>query len=347
MKNIYGMTRSALESTLREQGHKPYAARQIFDWLYKKMSRSFEDMTNISKTLRAALPGHFHLRGLTLKRRVCSRDGTKKYLFGLEDGHTVEAVLMQHPYGFSLCVSTQVGCNIGCSFCASGLLGRVRNLDASEMTLQVLEVMRLEDIRVSNVVVMGTGEPFDNFDETMAFIDIINDACGLAIGARRITVSTAGIVPGIDAFAAYDKQVNLAVSLHAPDDALRSRLMKINDVYPIADVVSAVVRYTEKTNRRATFEYILFDGLNDSNAHADALSDRLRGVHCYVNLIRYNPIPEFGYGQSGEERAVAFHHRLMDRGITATLRRERGGDIDAACGQLRAQGETKKKGGSV
>ncbi len=335
MKNIFDETLESLAATLEHEGFKPFAAKQIFDWIYKKRVHDFARMSNLAKPLRQHLLDHYMVGRLETVRRVVSEDGTKKYLFGLKDHHLIEAVLMAHPYGKSLCVTTQVGCNIGCAFCASGLEKKTRDLTVGEMVMQVLEVESLEAERVSHVVIMGTGEPFDNYDNVMAFIDIINAPHGLEIGARHITVSTSGIVPNIDAFATRPLQVNLAISLHAPNDAIRSRLMKINHVYPMDALLESVKRYVDATNRRVTFEYILLDHVNDDIAHADELSNRIRGINAYVNVIRYNPVGEFDFKPSEETRARAFFDRLMKRGIVATYRRERGGDINAACGQLR------------
>ncbi len=335
MKNIHNETVETLAATFKREGFKTFAAKQVFDWIYKKRVHDFSEMTNLAKGVRAYLAKTYVFGRLETVRRVVSDDGTIKYLFGLEDHHLIEAVLMDHPYGKSLCVTTQVGCNIGCAFCASGLEKKTRDLSVAEMVMQVLEVEAKENLRVSHVVIMGTGEPFDNYDNVMAFIDVINAPNGLEIGARHITVSTSGIVPKIDAFAERPLQVNLAISLHAPNDAIRSKLMKINNVYPLAPLLASVKRYVEKTNRRVTFEYILLDRVNDEMAHADELSDRIRGINAYVNLIRYNPVKEFDFKPSEEARARAFFDRLMKRGIVATYRRERGGDINAACGQLR------------
>ncbi len=341
MRNLYDHTLKSLELELIEESFKPFNAKQVFSWIYKKRETDFSKMTDISKKLRAYLNKRYSLQTLPIHRRNVSKDGTKKYLLRLHDGHLIEAVLMHHEYGDSLCVTTQVGCNIGCAFCASGLQKRVRNLEAYEMVSQILSVEEREGLRVSHVVIMGTGEPFDNYENVMDFIDIVNSPHGLEIGARHITVSTAGLVPKIEAFSEQPKQVNLAVSLHAADNEVRSRLMKINDVYPIEELLAAVRRYTEKTNRRVTFEYLLIDGVNDSLKDANRLSDLLRGINCYVNLIPFNPVGELDYRGSDETTHRKFYEQLIKRGITATSRREKGGDIDAACGQLRIKEEGK------
>jgi 23S rRNA (adenine2503-C2)-methyltransferase len=335
--DILSFSLTELEEYLVAHKFKKFNARQIFEWVYKKQVNDFKQMTNLSKTLRAFLEEHMEISSFKDQLIQTASDGTMKFLFTLSDGNIIETVLMRHNYGNSVCVTTQLGCNIGCSFCASGLQKKKRDLKASEIVGQILAIEAQIKDRVSHVVVMGIGEPFDNYDETMKFIDIINNPYGLEIGARHITISTSGIVPKIKEFAHQDKQVNLAISLHAPNNRLRTELMKINSVYPIRDLIQAVQYYIDKTNRRVTFEYILLDHVNDELSHADELSDLLRGINCYVNLIRYNKVEEFAYEGSNETRANAFHERLLKRGITATLRREKGGDIDAACGQLRSK----------
>ena len=339
VRNIYGQTSEKLQEQLVGAGYKAYHARQIFEWLYKHQVADIEQMSNIGKKLRQYLQNHYSTESLSMFTRQCGQDGTCKYLFKLHDGHLIETVLMRHDYGRSLCITTQVGCNIGCAFCASGLQKRIRNLTVAEMVLQVVGVMVHESITMTHIVIMGTGEPFDNYDNVMDLIDIVNAPHGLEIGARHITVSTSGIVPKILAFAERPKQVNLAISLHAPNNTIRSRLMKINDVWPLEVLLDSVRTYTKKTGRRITFEYILMADINDSLEHADALSDLLRGINGYVNLIRYNAIDEFNFKSTPHDRAKAFHDRLLKRGIQATLRREMGTDIDAACGQLRAKAD--------
>lgn len=335
--DILNFRLTELEDYLVDHGFKKFNARQIFEWVYKKQVVDFSLMSNLSKSLRAFLIEHMTVSNFKDSFVQTASDGTKKFLFTLADDNIIETVLMKHNYGNSVCVTTQLGCNIGCTFCASGLQKKKRDLTASEIVGQILEVERQIEGRVSHVVVMGIGEPFDNYEETMRFIDIINNPYGLEIGARHITVSTSGIVPKIREFSKQDKQVNLAISLHAPNDQLRSKLMRINNRYSIAELMDAVRYYIEQTNRRVTFEYILLDKINDELAHADELSDLLRGLNCYVNLIRYNKVDEFSYEGSSEARASMFHERLLKRGVTATLRKEKGGDIDAACGQLRSK----------
>jgi 23S rRNA (adenine2503-C2)-methyltransferase len=341
MNDIYHYTLERLEKRFIAKGFKKFNARQVFDWIYNKKVRTFDEMTNLSKDMRAYLNTYYTFGKLEVHTRQVSSDGTEKFLFQLQDGNLIETVLMRHHYGNSVCVTTQLGCNIGCSFCASGLLPKSRDLEIEEIVLQILEIERHTKERVSHVVVMGIGEPFDNYHNTMSFIDIINEDVGLGIGARHITVSTSGIVPKIYDFAERPKQINLAISLHASNNKVRSRIMKINNAYPIEEVIEAAKYYVAKTNRRITFEYILLSHVNDLMEHADELSDLLRGINCYVNLIRYNTVEEFYYQGSNNDRSVAFQKQLEKRGIRATLRREQGGDIDAACGQLRSKNTEK------
>jgi 23S rRNA (adenine2503-C2)-methyltransferase len=337
MRNFYGMTKDDLSTYLVANGFKKFNAKQLFEWVYKKKTTNIDLMTNISKSLRSFVLENISFGTLIVDKHQKSNDGTEKFLFELEDGNFIETVLMRHNYGNSVCVTTQLGCNMGCTFCASGLQKKKRDLNAAEIVQQVLKVGEITNERVSHVVVMGIGEPFDNYQNTMKFIDVINDPFGLEIGARHITVSTSGIVPKIIEFSNEEKQVNLAISLHASNDKVRSRIMNINNKYPLRNLMDAAREYVDKTNRRITFEYILLENINDDLRHANELSDLLRGINCYVNLIRYNPVSEFAYKGSNDDRASRFHQRLLDRGITATLRKEKGSDIDAACGQLRSK----------
>ncbi len=337
MYDFYSFTKEELENTLVESGFKKFNARQLFEWVYKKGVSKLEEMSNISKSLKEYLSKNISFSDLKVSTHQTSSDGTEKFLFELQDGNVIETVLMRHNYGNSVCVTTQLGCNIGCSFCASGLQKKIRDLEVSEIVLQVIKVAEITNERVSHVVVMGIGEPFDNYKNTMKFIDIINSPFGLEIGARHITVSTSGIVPKIKEFSNEEKQVNLAISLHASNDKIRSNIMKINNKYSIQEVIEASREYVEKTNRRITFEYILLEGINDDVKQAEELGKLLKGLNCYVNLIRYNSVKEFKYVGSNDDRARRFHERLMRKGITATLRREKGSDIDAACGQLRSK----------
>ena len=336
MKNtFFTYSKEQLKDLLITSGFKAYSAEQIFKWVYEKQEFNPEKMTNISKDLQAFLLAFFDFSTLNLVEEQRSKTGTNKYLFRLEDGIVIETVLMDHDYGLSLCVTTQAGCSMGCSFCASGLVKKERDLRVAELVLQVISVQVLTSKKITHLVLMGTGEPFDNYQNIMRFIEIVNDKNGLQIGARHITVSTSGIVPMIYEFAKEKIKANLAISLHAPNDALRTKLMKVNRAYPLADLIEAVKAYYALTKRRVTFEYILLKGVNDELSHANQLSDLIRGINAYVNLIPYNPVSEFTYEKTDMERAGRFHQQLLKRGINATLRKEMGSDIDAACGQLR------------
>jgi 23S rRNA (adenine2503-C2)-methyltransferase len=335
MMDLFGTTVDTLAERLVDAGFKKFNAVQIIEWVYQKKILDFDAMSNLSKPLRAHLAEFYSLTLPVALQEQTAVDGTRKYLFAMADGASVETVLMMQDYGMSVCVSSQVGCSMGCSFCASGLKSKTRDLTPGELVGQVVAVGRLAGVAVTHVVVMGTGEPFDNYDNVMEFIRIINHPKGLAIGQRHITVSTCGIVPNILRYAEEPIRSNLAISLHAPDDDLRSKLMKINRAYPLKDIIAACRVYFEKTGRRVTFEYILLRGVNDSLDQADRLSDLIRGLNAYVNLIPYNRVREFGYLRTETERAMQFYDRLVQRGINTVLRREQGGEIDAACGQLR------------
>ncbi|RYL95010.1 23S rRNA (adenine(2503)-C(2))-methyltransferase RlmN [Sporolactobacillus sp. THM7-4] len=350
-ESIYGLTKEQLTGWLLEHGERKFRVAQIWDWLYVKRIRSFEEMTNMPQKGIELLKEHFLLG--TLKKQIAqeAKDGTTKYLFQLADGNLIETVLMPHEYGLSVCVTSQVGCNIGCSFCASGLLRKNRDLTSGEMVEQVMKIQQSLDLmgrgeRVSHVVVMGIGEPFDNFDHVIRFLRVINDQKGLSIGARHITVSTSGLVPGIYDFADIDWQVNLAISLHAPNNELRSKIMKINRAYPIEQLMKAVDYYLEKTNRRITFEYILLKDINDHKEEALQLARLLENKRhlAYVNLIPYNPVAEHSeYQRSDKETVAAFYETLKKKGINAVVRKEFGTDIDAACGQLRSKQIKKER----
>ena len=340
MNNIYNLTYEELITFFINHGEKKFRAEQVFEWLYRKRCTSFDEMTNLSIKTIALLKEHFSFNFLNLKEKYQSNDGTVKFLFELNDGNLIETVLMHHPYGYSVCITSEVGCKMGCIFCASGELGFVRCLELDEMVLQILQVdnfLKEKDARISNIVVMGIGEPFDNYDNLMRFLSVVNYPKGLEIGSRHITVSTSGIVPKIREFAETPLQVNLAISLHAPNNALRSKMMKINNKYPIEEVMAAVKYYLEKTNRRITFEYILIKDLNDSLNEAKELVKLLKGINCYVNLIPYNKVWTKSLDATDHLSAEAFLSYLMERGITTTLRIEKGADVNAACGQLRAK----------
>ncbi|MCX4365811.1 MAG: 23S rRNA (adenine(2503)-C(2))-methyltransferase RlmN [Bacilli bacterium] len=335
MESIFNLLLSDLVEYFISINEKPFKAKQIFDWLYKKRVYAFKEMSNISKSLADKLIANFSIDMLIMKRKQTSKL-TNKYLFELEDGNLIEAVLMRHDYGNSICVSSQVGCNMGCSFCESGRLKKVRDLEAGEIVRQILMIE--EDIkeRISSVVIMGIGEPFDNYDNIMKFIRIINDPLGIAIGARHITVSTSGIIPRIYDYANEEIQTNLAISLHAPNNDLRSRIMQVNKAYKIEELIIAIREYIAKTNRRVTIEYVMLKGVNDSLRNALELANLIEGLNVYVNLIPYNETSHIKYKKSSNEAIMAFYDKLKKCGINVTVRKEFGGKIDAACGQLRA-----------
>lgn len=338
--SIYSLELDELKKWLVEHNEKAFRAEQIYDWLYKKRVSTFEDMSNLSKGLRDLLEKHFTVTTLKTLIQQTSSDGTIKFLFELHDGYSIETVLMRHEYGNSVCVTTQVGCRIGCTFCASTLGGLKRNLQAGEIVSQVVKVQQAldeTDERVSSVVIMGIGEPFDNYDEMLAFLKIINHDKALNIGARHITVSTSGIIPKIYQFADENMQINFAISLHAPNTEIRSRLMPINKAYKLPDLMKAVDYYIKKTGRRVSFEYGLFGGVNDQVEHAEELAKLVKGVKCHINLIPVNYVPERDYVRTPRDQIFEFEKTLKNHGVNVTIRREQGSDIDAACGQLRAK----------
>jgi 23S rRNA (adenine2503-C2)-methyltransferase len=338
--SIYSFQLTELKEWLKDNGEKAFRGEQIYEWLYKKRVTSFDEMTNLSKSLREKLAEQFSITTLKTIVKQTSQDGTIKFLFELHDGYSIETVLMRHNYGNSVCVTTQVGCRIGCTFCASTLGGLKRNLEAGEIVAQVVNVQKALDEageRVSHVVIMGIGEPFDNYDEMMAFLKIINHEKGLHIGARHITVSTSGIIPKIYQFAEEQLQINFAISLHAPNTELRTKLMPINKAYKLPDLIDAVKYYIEKTGRRVSFEYGLFGGVNDQVEHAEELAQLIKGLKCHVNLIPVNYVPERNYVRTPRNQIFTFERTLKKHGINVTIRREHGHDIDAACGQLRAK----------
>jgi 23S rRNA (adenine2503-C2)-methyltransferase len=338
MENLYGYTLKMLEEYFFTINEKKYKANQVFEWIYKRRITHFDEMTNIKKEIRDLLKEKFNLNNLKLVSKK-SDTNVFKYLFELEDNHKIEAVLMKHDYGNSLCISTQVGCNMGCTFCESGRLKKVRNLEVSEMILQILQVEADLNIRVSHIVVMGIGEPFDNFDNLIKFLNIVKDPKAIEIGARHITVSTCGIIPKIKEFMELEDQVNLAISLHASNDKLRSELMPINKVYPLRDLISVIKDYIKKTNRRVTFEYVMLKGINDQTVNAIELSKLLKGVHSYVNLIPYNETSHISYEKSNKDNILAFYDTLKKNNINVTIRKEFGSKVMAACGQLRSNYE--------
>lgn len=335
MKSIFDLKLEDLTSYLEDNGYSKFVSKQIYDWIYKKRVFDFDKMSNIKLELREQLKKDFDISMLKLVRRQTSKE-TNKYLFELADGNLIESVLMRHDYGLSVCVSSQIGCNMGCSFCESGRLKKVRDLLPGEIVRQILMIEEDVGMRISSVVVMGIGEPFDNYDNIMDFIRIINSPFGIAIGARHITVSTSGLVPMIKRYAEEDLQTNLAISLHAPNDELRNKIMKVNKAYNISSLIAAINEYIEKTNRRVTIEYVMLSMVNDSEENANELADLLRGMNVYVNLIPYNETSHIEYKKSPNDQVMKFYDTLKRRGINVTVRREFGGNIDAACGQLRA-----------
>lgn len=339
MRNIYDFTLNELNEAMLELGEKKYRALQIYEWLYIKQVTSFDEMSNLSKSLIEKLKQHFTIGLLKVKECQRSKDKTTKFLFELEDGGLIETVLMYFDYGKSVCVTSQLGCNMGCAFCASGLLKKQRDLTAGEMVSQIMSVNHylnsLGESKITHMVVMGTGEPFDNYDQVDRYVHILNEPKGLAIGARHMTISTCGLAPMIEKYASNGLQTNLAISLHAPNDSIRDELMPINKAYNMETLRRSIAYYIEKTNRRVTFEYILLDGVNDDLIHARQLAHYVRGLNCYINLIPYNAVGEHTFKQS--KNTEAFHAELLRLRINATVRKEHGGDIDAACGQLRAK----------
>ena len=341
MESIYNKSFTELENYFESIGEKKYKASQLYEWIYEKRVSSFDEMTNIKKDLIEKLKQDFCIDSLTIKK-VEKDIEVHKYLFELSDGNLIEAVLMMHDYGKSLCISSQVGCNMGCKFCESGRLKKVRNLLASEMVLQILQIEKENDLRISHIVIMGIGEPFDNYDNIVKFIEIANHAKGLQIGSRHITVSTCGLVPKIEEFSLLPYQVNLAISLHASTNEVRNTIMPINKVYPIEVLIPAVKRYIEKTNRRVTFEYIMLEGINDRELDANRLCDLLKGMNCYVNIIPYNETNNIGFKRSKKDTILKFYDIIKKRNIGVTIRREFGRNISAACGQLRSKKESEK-----
>lgn len=340
MTNIIGIELSKLEAQMIELNQKKYRATQLFIWLYEKNAKSFDEMSDISLSFRETLKSLYYISLPKIYTKQVASDGTIKLLLELEDGNKVETVLMRYDYGNAICVSSQVGCNMGCAFCASGLIKKQRDLTSGEMLGQVLvvnELLKEENSKVSSIVVMGTGEPFDNYENVMDFIRIANHPKGLEIGARHITVSTCGLVDKIIKYGDENLQTNLAISLHAPNDNIRNNIMKINKAYKIEDIINAVKIYQAKTDRRVTFEYIMLKGINDSLENAKELVNLLKGINCYINLIPYNEVNTLPFKRTSRIETRTFADYLKNNGVNVTIRKEFGTDIDAACGQLRAK----------
>ena len=336
MNSIYSCTRDDLVNYFLSIGEKKFKADIVFDWLYKKRITDIDSMNNLNKNVISRLKEDMVLDSISIIKKDVGTD-VVKYLFELSDSEKIEAVVMYHDYGTSLCISTEVGCNMSCAFCESGRLKKRRNLLTNEMVLQVLEIEKDINKRISHIVLMGIGEPFDNYDNVMKFINIVNDSKGIDIGARHITISTCGIVPKIYEFSKLKTQVNLAISLHAPNNELRNKLMPINKVYPLNELMDAVKEYVKVTNRRLTFEYIMLDGINDSEECAIELCNLLKGLNCYVNLIPYNETNNIGFKRSKSVKIDRFYDILKKNNIGVTVRREFGGLVSAACGQLRSR----------
>ena len=341
MINIRDLNLEEIENELLDMGEKKYRAKQIFAWLYKNVD-TFEEMTDLSKDLIKKLEDKFYIKNLEVANFQKSKDGTIKYLFKLNDGHAIESVMMKYKYGNTACVSNQIGCKMGCNFCASAKIGFIRNLSPGEIVSQILEIEKQSGEKISNIVFMGIGEPLDNYDNVMKAIRLINDPKGLNIGARHISISTCGLFHNIKRLADEKIQCNLCISLHSSREDVRTSMMPINKVYHIPEIIEACKYYIEKTNRRITFEYALVDGVNDSLDDALHLSKLLRGLLCHVNLIPINKIKDGIYEKSSTEKILAFRDFLNDKGIVATVRRELGSDISAACGQLVRQSKEEK-----
>ena len=347
--NIKSFTHDELKARLMETGLKSYRARQVLEWVYKKYASSFQEMTNISKADRDLLEAHFSISALRPLRAEVSTDGTRKYLFGLEDGHTIESVLIPDEDRMTLCISSQVGCGQGCRFCLTGSGGFTRNLKAYEIADQVLEVERHlrkaesgrregseeKNRSITNIVLMGMGEPLANFDEVVKALGIITSEKGLGFSPRRVTLSTAGLVPELERLGRAGTRVNLAISLNAPTDEIRNRIMPVNKRWPLKELLAACKKFPLEPRRRITFEYVMLKGVNDREEHALALAKLLRGIKCKVNLIPYNPSPESMYERPNDVVVRRFQKILLDHNYAAPVRESRGQDISAACGQLR------------
>ncbi|WP_097004103.1 23S rRNA (adenine(2503)-C(2))-methyltransferase RlmN [Lacrimispora amygdalina] len=334
--DIKSLNLEELTSFLVSAGEKPFRAKQLYEWIHQKLAAGYDEMTNLPKSLKEKLIEIADFPSLTAaEEKISQIDGTRKYLFALSDGNIIESVLMKYKHGNSVCISSQVGCRMGCRFCASTLDGLERNLSPAEMLDQIYRIQKLTGERVSNVVVMGSGEPLDNYDNLVKFIRLLTDENGLNISQRNVTVSTCGIVPGILKLAEEKLQITLALSLHAPNDEVRKSLMPVANRYPLSDVLSACHTYFEKTGRRITFEYSLVSGVNDNLKEAAALAALLKAQHGHINLIPVNPIKERDYVQSDRKAIEAFKILLEKNGINVTIRREMGRDINGACGQLR------------
>ena len=338
MKDIKSMYFNELSDSLKEMGLPAFRAKQVWQWLHQKGVGSFDEMTNLSKDLRDKLKEEYIIKFCDVERKsVSSLDSTVKYLFRLHDGEFIESVLMKYKYGYSLCVSTQVGCRMNCAFCATGVGGFIRNLSASEILSQIHAAQNDMGIKVSHIVLMGMGEPMDNYDNVIRFLKLVNNDDGLNLGMRNISLSTCGIIPGIKKLEKENLQLTLAVSLHAPNDVIRSKLMPVNKKYSVDELLSVCKEYADSTSRRISYEYAMFGGVNDSDECARELAAKLKGTLAHINLIPANDVTESGLRSSTPERIKRFSEILEKAGRNVTVRRSLGGDIDASCGQLRSK----------
>lgn len=335
-ENIFNKTREELENYFEIIGEKKFKALQVYEWLYEKREFNIDNFSNIKKEIREQLKKDFSTDIINIEKKQ-EDNLTKKYLFKLLDGEFIEAVVMEHDYGTSICVSSEVGCNMACKFCESGRQKKIRNLEAYEIVEQILAIEQDLQKRLSSVVIMGIGEPLDNYENIIKFIKIINDPKGIAIGARHITLSTCGLVPKIYELSKLPIQINLAISLHASNNALRDKLMPVNKVYNIDNLLQAIKDYLQATSRRVTIEYVMLDNVNDSKANALELADLFKGMNIYVNLIPYNETNHLEFKRSSKNKILAFYDTLKKSNINCTIRREFGSNIDAACGQLRGK----------
>lgn len=341
--DIKSLSLEEIAELMKEMGQPSFRAEQIFKWLHTGIT-SFDEMSNISKDLRKELDEKCYIGSVETVRRLQSQiDGTVKYLYRLHDGETIESVLMKYNHGYTVCISTQVGCRMGCKFCASGILGLKRNLTASEMLSQLTNAQRDNNIRVSNVVMMGIGEPLDNFENTVRFLKLVSDKKGMNISLRHISLSTSGVVDKIYKLAEYNFPITLSISLHAPSDEIRSKTMPINNKWNIDALLKACKDYQKVTTRRISFEYAMIDNVNDSPCHAKELANKLKGIMCHINLIPANPVVETTFNKSNSKRIEAFRQLLESYGLTATVRRTLGADINASCGQLRRQEKDREE----
>lgn len=343
MIDIKSMTEEEITQALRDLGEPTFRGKQVFTWLHRGVS-SFDEMTNLSKPLREKLRERYVIHvPKAARRQVSALDGTVKYLWELHDGNCIESVLMRYHHGNTVCISSQVGCRMGCAFCASTVGGKVRDLTPSELLDQVIFTQADSGLPISNIVLMGIGEPMDNLDNVLRFLELVNHPDGLHIGMRHISLSTCGVVPGIDRLADLELQLTLSVSLHAPDSETRSTIMPVNRAYDVEELFCACRRYFERTGRRISFEYAMIDGVNDHDWQADRIAEQVRGMPAHVNLIPLNDVRESSLRPS--RRLSAFQKRLEHHGLTATVRRSLGGDIDASCGQLRRKAMEEREGG--